>query len=391
MRHAFWNGSGITTRPSPTAPPGRGGRPAPADDAIRRERGRGRHPAGRPQVVTGAGWPLTLVTLAAAAVILLWAAYLARRSLLLVYLSALIAAGISPLAAWIECQHFPGTAAHPPRWLAALAVYVVVLGIVAGIAVAVLPPLLEQAQELAHNWPALLDRARGALIEHGLVSRRTSAQDIVEQIPFDAVRAALLRQFWNVIGGAVGVLLILVLSLYLLHDARRLRDVVLSLAPPRRRHQIRVAADQIGQRIGAWMTGQIMLCGIIGATTALGLGLLGIPYFYVLALVSAIGELIPYAGPIAAAIPGILLGLTVSWQMAVVVALFYLLQQQLENHLLIPKLMQHQVGLTPSVVIIAVTIGSMTLGVLGAIIAVPTAAILHVVVAAFSSPDDDGG
>ena len=78
-----------------------------------------------------------------------------------------------------------------------------------------------------------------------------------------------------------------------------------------------------------------------------------------------------------------------SWQTALAVLLFYIGQQQLENHVLVPKLMQHQVGLTPSVVIIAITIGSTVLGVLGAIIAVPTAAILQVVVMALTPKEHD--
>jgi predicted PurR-regulated permease PerM len=183
-------------------------------------------------------------------------------------------------------------------------------------------------------------------------------------------------------------MLILVLSLYLMHDAQRWRDLALSLAPRARRRQVRGVIDQIAGRIGAWMAAQLMLSGIIGATTALGLGIIGVPYFYVLAVFAAVGELIPIAGPIIAAVPGILLALTISWETALAVLVFYIVQQQLENNLLVPKLMQHQVGLTASAVIIAVTIGAAILGVLGAMIAVPTVAILQVTIAALAGPPD---
>jgi predicted PurR-regulated permease PerM len=328
------------------------------------------------------------IALAGSAVILLWFAYAARWGVLMVYLSALVAIGISPLAGWIEQRHIPGTHVHPPRWLAALAVYVVLFGGMAALAVAVVPSLVDQAQQLAHNWPALLARAEAVLVRHGALPRQMSAHELLQQVP-DDVRAAVLRQFWNVIGGAVGLVFILVLSLYLLHDAERLRAVMLSFVPRPRRAQVRTAVDQVANRIGAWMTGQLMLSGIIAASTALGLGLMGIPYFYVLAVIAAVGELIPYAGPIAAAIPGILVALTASWETALAVAGFYFAQQQFENHVLVPKLMQHQVGLTSSVVIIAIMIGSSVLGVLGAMIAVPTAAIVQVAVTRFG-PDDGG-
>jgi predicted PurR-regulated permease PerM len=246
---------------------------------------------------------------------------------------------------------------------------------------AVVPGLVEQARQLARDWPTLFAHAEDFLVRHGLIARPMSMGALVQQLPAD-LRTAALQQFWNLIGGAFGLILILVLSLYLLHDARRLRDVLLSLAPRGRRHQARAVVEEIASRIGAWMMGQLMLCAVIGATTALVLGLLGIPYFYLLAVIAALGELIPYAGPFLAAVPGILLALTSSWQTALVVLAFYTAQQQIENHLLVPKLMQHQVGLTPSMVIIAVTIGSAVLGVLGAMIAVPTAAIVQVAIRA---------
>lgn len=331
-----------------------------------------------------------LVLLATAATVLLWVAYLARWGVLLVYLSALIAVGINPLAAWIERRRIPGTTLHPPRWAAALAVYVSLLALVGWVGSAVIPALIEQAQQLAQDWPALLGRAEQFLVRHDLIARPMSMSDLVRQVPAD-LRTAAFQQFWSVIGGVFGLLLILVLSLYMLHDGQRLREMLLSVAPRRRRRQVRAVVDEIGSRIGAWMTGQLMLSAIIGGSTAVAVGLLGVPYFYVLAMLAAVGELVPYAGPIIAAVPGVLLALTVSWETAIVVLVFYVAQQQLENHILVPKLMQHQVGLTPSVVIIAITIGSTILGVLGAMIAVPTAAIVQVGLSALTAADPHEG
>ena len=319
--------------------------------------------------------------------LLLWTAYLARWGILLVYLSALIAIGISPLAAWIARHPLPGTTLHIPRWAAALAIYLAVLIVVIAPGGAVIPPVVDQAQQLSSEWPTLLAPAQRFLMRHGLISRPLSVNEVMETLPFD-LRTTLLHQFSTVLGGLFGLFMILVLSLYLMHDAQRWRELALSLAPRARRRQARVVIDQIAGRIGAWMAGQLMLSGIIGATTALGLGIIGVPYFYVLAMIAAVGELIPIAGPIIAAVPGILLALTISWETALAVLVFYVVQQQLENNLLVPKLMQHQVGLTASAVIIAVTIGSAILGVLGAMIAVPTAAILQVTIGAIAGPPD---
>ena len=98
---------------------------------------------------------------------------------------------------------------------------------------------------------------------------------------------------------------------------------------------------------------------------------MGVPYFYVLALISAVGEMIPMVGPILAAIPAILVAVTVSPGLAIGVAVFFIVQQQLENTILVPKIMGRQVGLSAVTVIVALGIGSELLGVVGAILSVP--------------------
>jgi predicted PurR-regulated permease PerM len=103
------------------------------------------------------------------------------------------------------------------------------------------------------------------------------------------------------------------------------------------------------------------------------------PYFYVLALIAAIGELIPIVGPLLAAIPGIGIAAATSWKLGLVVAALYLAQQQLEANVLVPKMMERQVGLTPVSIMVALLLGGALLGIPGAILAVPTAAILQVV------------
>ena len=107
---------------------------------------------------------------------------------------------------------------------------------------------------------------------------------------------------------------------------------------------------------------------------------LGVPYFYVLALLAAFGEMIPVVGPIFSAVPAVLVALTVSPQTALFVLIFFLLQQQVENHLLVPKIMERQVGVSAVIVIVALLVGGSLLGILGAILAVPSAAIIQVAI-----------
>jgi len=140
--------------------------------------------------------------------------------------------------------------------------------------------------------------------------------------------------------------------------------------------------------VSAWLGGQLLLSGIIGSTSAIGLWLLGIPYFYVLALLSGVGELIPVVGPIISAIPAIAVAATVSLNKVILVIVFFVLQQQFENHVLVPKVMERQVGVSAVTVIVALLIGGKLLGIVGAILAVPTAAILQVVLLELNSPSE---
>jgi predicted PurR-regulated permease PerM len=138
------------------------------------------------------------------------------------------------------------------------------------------------------------------------------------------------------------------------------------------------AFHRVAEKVSAWLAGQLLLGAIIGTTAAIGLGIMGVPYFYVLALIAGVGELIPMIGPILAAIPAIAVAFSESPALAIAVAVFFVVQQQVENHVLVPRVMSRQVGVSAVVVIVALLIGGSLLGIVGAILAVPTAAILQV-------------
>ena len=173
-----------------------------------------------------------------------------------------------------------------------------------------------------------------------------------------------------------------------LYRARRASSASCAGVFPRRsRDRAAEVSREITLKVSAWLGGQLLLGSIIGITSAIGLWLLGIPYFYVLALISGIGELIPVVGPILAAIPAIAVAATVSMQKVVLVIVFFVVQQQFENHVLVPKVMERQVGISPVTVILALLIGGNLLGILGAILAVPTAAILQVVISELTTQE----
>jgi predicted PurR-regulated permease PerM len=182
----------------------------------------------------------------------------------------------------------------------------------------------------------------------------------------------------NVAGGIFGVITILLLTFYMLVESREIFSFFVRLFPRRQRARVAGVSNTVTQKVSAWLGGQLLLSSIIGVTSAIGLWAMGVPYFYVLALISAVGEMIPMVGPILAAIPAILVAATVSPSLAIGVAVFFIVQQQVENTILVPKIMGRQVGLSAVSVIVALGIGSQLLGVVGAILSVPTAAIVQV-------------
>ena len=328
-------------------------------------------------------WSIVMV---AAAVVIAWALYQVRAVLLLVYTSILLATGFGPIVRGLERQRLlPIGTRRLPRWLAILTVYLAIIGGVVAVGFAVFPPLVSQARDLAKGAPAMIDRGQEYLIHKGLLDHKLTFQEAVQHAPGqvagvggDAV-STVAGAVVGVAGGIFGVLTILILTFYMLVESDTLFDGFIRLFPRERRPQVAVVARDISQKVSAWLGGQMVLGAVIGVSATVGLWLIGVPFFFVLGLLAAVGELIPMVGPILSAIPAIAVALTVSPGTALAAAIFFLVQQQVENHVLVPKIMSKQVGVSAVTVIIALLIGGSLLGIVGALLAVPSAAALQVI------------
>lgn len=315
--------------------------------------------------------------------IVLWTLYLVRGPILLLYVCALFAAGLTPLVRWIGRQRFLTIGKRRmPKPLAVLVIYATVIGTITGIGFAVIPRMVQQSQQFVKELPELIDRGQQQLARWRLISPDTSFKELLQQSPIgggDAV-TMVLGTLWGFIGGLFGMITILLLTFYMLVGSQGIFDFFVRLFPRDRRRKVAEVSELVTMKVSAWLGGQIFLGFVIGATTAIGLGLMGVPYFFVLALIAGIGEMIPMVGPVISAVPAILVAFTVSPGLALGVAVFFLVQQQIENAVLVPKLIGETVGLNAVTVISALVIGSELLGLSGALLAVPTAAIIQVLV-----------
>lgn len=330
----------------------------------------------------------------ALAVIVLWSAYLVRDALLIIYVSGLLAIGFSPIVRIIERQRLlPVGSRRFPRWLAILILYLAILGTVALVMFLVFPPLVRQAQSLWEQSPGMFEKAQQFFINKGWLKEHLTLREAVARAPGtggDAV-GKVAGAIANVAGGILGVVTILILTFYILIDAGRMRESSLHVFPRKHRARVDAVMREMTLKVSAWLGGQLLLAGTIGVTSAAGLWALGIPFFYVLALLSAVGEMIPIVGPILSAVPALAVASTVSTQKVVFVLIFFFAQQQLENHILVPKIMSRQVGVSPVTVIIALLVGGSLLGIVGAILAVPTAAMLQVIATELMTDETDAG
>lgn len=315
----------------------------------------------------------------------LWGLYLLRGVILLVYVSTLLAVGLSPAVHWLEQRRMGGRRGFHQkisRGTAILILYVLLILATAILASIIVPPFVRQARGLWLAAPQILDRVQQELVARGWLHQDWTLSSVVTSLPtpeFGAV-SSIVNVFASAIGGLAAIATVIVLPYYLLVEADDLQDAFLRFVPSDRRARLERVTDDVTLKVGAWLGSQMLLCVIIGALASLSLWLIGVPYFYVLGLIAGLGELVPVVGPLLAAVPAVLTGWTVSGDVALIVIGYFCAQQVFENYVLIPSIMQKRVGVSAVTVIVALLIGTELLGVVGALLAVPTAAIVQVLI-----------
>jgi predicted PurR-regulated permease PerM len=241
-----------------------------------------------------------------------------------------------------------------------------------------------QATSLWNKLPDELNRLQTFFIDHKLMTRRVTLAEAVSNAPAGAgpnAVGSVLVAVSSFVGGVFALITILILSFYLLIEAEAMFAYLTRFVPMDRRGEIAKAVKEAVVKVSAWLRAQFLLAGVMGTFAAIGLWLMGVPYFYVIALVAAIGETIPIVGPIIGGLGAVAVALSVSTNLALIVGGYFLVLHQLEANILVPKIMERQVGVSAVAVMVALLIGGSLWGLVGAILAIPTAAILSVVLA----------
>ncbi|MCE0457115.1 AI-2E family transporter [Curtobacterium flaccumfaciens pv. betae] len=306
-------------------------------------------------------------------------------STVLVYIGValFLALGIDPLVSFLE--------RIIPRWSAITIVVVVVLGAFAGIVFAVVPILVEQTSNLVQNFPEIVQdisqqpwvqdlskQFAGSFdIDHAL----QSLQSFVEK-PGNllSVGGGILAVGSGILSGVTGALIVIILMLYFLASMRGMKRAAYRFVPASRRQNFIDVSEQITQAVGRYVVGQVSQALINGILSFVFLLIIGAPLPVLLAFIAFLGSLIPLVGTLAAAIVISLLCFFASPATALFSGIYYLVYMQVEAYLISPRIMSRAVQVPGALVVIAAVAGGTIGGVLGALVALPVAASVIIIV-----------
>ena len=305
------------------------------------------------------------------------------QNLVLVLLTAIVlASAVEPATKWFMRYKVP-------RVMGVLLVYLIVAIVLFGIFYIFIPPLLNDAAGLFATFPQYIDSIIGlGLGGEGIVGSDIAARS-VQSFSFQSVLNELQGAIANVsegfiktvsivFGGVLSLIFIIVFSFYFAVQENGIDNFLRVVTPIKHQDYVVDLWKRSQLKIGRWMQGQLVLALIIGVLTYLGLTIFGIPYALLLAVLAALFELIPIFGPILAAIPAVAVGLVEGGAtLGILVAGFYLIVQQFENHRIYPLVVKKVVGVPPLLVILALIVGAQVAGFLGIILSVPIAAAIQ--------------
>lgn len=321
----------------------------------------------------GAAIAALILVIAAGLFLTIW---LVAYPLALLFAAIVLSNALAPLVRLFE-------RIVPFVWAVALTYLSLVVSIV-GIGWLVIPRLLAQARELTLVMPTLLGQLQAWLdgLVPGLAQRSTEALEPILQ----EAGAEILRVPIALVGFAIGSTLVLIMSVYWTVGSDDLRRYIMSIVPRHLRDEAAEVAAEMVDTIGGYLQARVVAGGVVGLVVLVGLWLTGAEYPLVLAVLAAIGELIPYLGPTLAAAPAVAFALTDSPGQAALVLVLYVAVQQAKELLLMPTLVRHHANIPPLLVVLSLIAGTAVGGVIGGIVAPPLIGALRVVVVRILTP-----
>jgi putative heme transporter len=325
----------------------------------------------------GAGAAIGVLVVLAIGSILLGAAPV----LALVAISILLAAGLEPAIGWVRSHTFLS------RTGTILFVYVSFLVLVVVLLVLIVPAAVNQLTEFSRRLPQLLadlrsfaEGVRPPVVADALTGlidalAATLRDPNAEPNPEDLVNAGLFAA-----DAAISAITILTLVFFWLTGHQRLQRFTLAFVPAQHRAGVRSGWNEVETRLGLWVRGQLTLMASIFVMTTVAYFVLGLPNALLLGLIAGLAEIVPIIGPLLGAIPALLVAaVTGQVELVLLVALVYVVIQVVEGNVLVPLVMKSTIGVPPFLVVVSLIVGASVAGLIGALLAVPLAAAIVVI------------
>lgn len=299
-----------------------------------------------------------------------------------IFAAIFIALGLEPIVALLERRGLK-------RPLAILIVILGLLAVIAGVVVALVPKLIEDAARLVTDTPNFavavknqpwiqdLNDSVGGGVYEAIDSISSYIQDAKNWPTF---LGGVVQVGIGIFSGASGFLVILILSIYIMASLSRFKKWVYSLVPATKRAKFSDLAEQISISVGRYVMGQVSIALINAVCGFIMMTIVGVPFSIALAFITFLLALIPLVGSLSGAVIVSIVSLTQSPTMAIVTLVYYLVYMQIEAYFVSPRIMKEAVSVPGAVVVIAALAGGALLGILGALVAIPVAASFILVI-----------
>lgn len=299
------------------------------------------------------------------------------KDVIIIFLFALvIGSAVSPFANWLDEKGFP-------RILGVLLLYLVILGLIVLVFSLVIPFVSNDISQLVKSIPKVVERVSNQLENVQSTSPRyldflSEIQNILESVVsfLQQSSQSVFSLVVSIFGGLFSFVAILIISFYLSVTRKGIEAFLGSVVPEKYESYAINLWKRAELKVGHWLQGQLLLSLIMGLIVYVGLSFMHIKYALFLGLITMVLELVPMVGPVVAAIPAVFLAFLQSPSLGFWVIVFYVVAQQLENHILVPLVLGRTLGLNPIVVIIALLVGQKIAGIPGMILSVPVATII---------------
>lgn len=315
--------------------------------------------------------------------------YWLRDVLMIVVVSVILASALNPWVNGLQRRKVP-------RIVATLFIYLAFFGSFLVILLLLIPPIAQQIGDIAQNFPEYYNRVINDFQGFQDFSLQQQVFDNLDNV-FQSLQSNLSQTtggifsaVGSIFGGVFAFMGVVVITFYILLEEDALKKFIRAITPVKYQPYVFQLVNRSQDRLQMWLRGQLILSLIISTLTYIGLSLLGVEYALVLALWAGLTEFIPYLGPLLGGIPAVFIALTTgNFLTAVIVVLLYVVIQQLENNLIVPKVMQKAVGLNPLVVIIVMLTGAKLAGIVGLLLAVPFTIIIKAFMEDFMSAREE--